>query len=319
MIVEIDILLWVVWGIGIFFTILVLIPLIRENRRLFNALSHNFIRLVAILSFLQGGNFVAEYLLINVLGFTEPIIPKNLQLVMIASFSMLAVILHFTLYAFGLKRHYGLPWIWFLFIIGFLIQVGTPIDVPVISSALIAGVLVVLFFGKAFKNRSGLMFGIALYLINNLIFAVYIQYVASGILSEEMCIILAYLIGNIILALASWDVYDKYLLYDRAREKAIKSTWIAKIIQTSNIQTSNNNAQTSKSGQQSTEHVSIQRHVKCPVCNASNTWNISAEVIEMREKSTKGIMLVSVPAGTTCDHEYGVYINHGFDILGYKD
>ncbi|HME55689.1 MAG TPA: hypothetical protein VKM55_26010 [Candidatus Lokiarchaeia archaeon] len=314
---ESDILLWVVWGFGVFVTILVLIPLIRENRRQFNTLSHNFIILVGVLALLQGGSFVVKYILLNILGFTEPIIPINLQTDMITIFGLLAVVLHFSLYALGLRRHYGLPWIWYLFILAFLIVVGEPIDVPVISSAIIAGVLVALFLYKAIKNRNGLLFGIALYILVNLVFGVYNQYLATGNLETEICDILAFLFGNVVLALASWDVYDRYLLYDRAREKAIKSTWIAKIMQMSNL----NAPKISKfsSNHHNKEQVQVQRHVTCPVCSASNTWTIANDVIQMRENSSKGVLLVAVPVGTTCDHEYSVYINHAFEIVGYKN
>jgi hypothetical protein len=310
MIVETDILLWTAWGFGVFMVILVIIPLIRENRRSFNALSHNFIKLVVVLALLQAGGFAIKYVLLNILGYSEPIVPKNLQTDMIILFGVLAVLLLFTLYAFNLRRHYGLPFIWYIFVIAFNIQMGTSqVSAPVISSAIIAGVLAVLFFYKASKNRSGLMFGIGAYIIVNLLFGIYDQYVAVGLIPTEVCDVLALVCGNIVLALATWEVYDRYLLYDRAREKSIKSTWISKLVTT---------GPTSAPVVSSDILQEIRRKVTCPSCHATTVWTIPPEVISSLNGSQKGLVLVHIPENTTCEHEYGLYLTKNFDVLGYK-
>ncbi|HME53675.1 MAG TPA: hypothetical protein VKM55_15720 [Candidatus Lokiarchaeia archaeon] len=307
---ETDILLWITWGFGVFITLVALKPIVRENHTTFNAMTDNFIKLMVVLAIMQAGGFAAKYFYGNVLGFAEPIIAKNLRIDMIVLFGILAVMLHFTLYAMGFRRHYGLPWIWYLFIIVYFIQLGnTDIDVPIMSSAVVAGGLVCLYLYKAFKNRSGLMFGIALYIGANVVFAVSNQYIASNLVSEEICDLLGFLCGSVVLAFATWDVYDRYLLYDRAQERSIKSTWIAKLMQP---------AINGPQVQIITGLTQVKRHVTCPVCKADTTWEMPKDIIQLRLQNAKEIMVVPIPADTTCDHEYSVYLNHAFEILGYK-
>ncbi|MBN2153851.1 MAG: hypothetical protein JW839_20505 [Candidatus Lokiarchaeota archaeon] len=313
---EHDILLWIAWSFGVALFVIAILPLVRENRATYNATSDNFVKMMVVLVFLQAGGFVVKYLLLDVMGLQEPIFPKNLRIDMIVSFGMLAVLLHFSLYATGKRKHYGLPWIWYIFILTFMVQIGdTMVDAPVVSSAVVAISLVGLFLVKAIKNRFGLMLGIALYIITNVVFALLNQYVASTVTLEITCNLLAFVSGNAAIALATWNIYDRYVLYDRKKEQAIKSTWIAKIMQTQKVPVG---MAATRDGNTHQGNVQIQRRVTCPVCKASRIWLLPGDLISARNNSQKGITLVPVPAGTTCDHAYSMYLSKAFDILGYE-
>jgi hypothetical protein len=313
MMIEVDILLWIAWGFGIVLTILALVPIIRQNRKSYNALNEKFIHMMVVLAIFQGGGFVAKYLFLNVMGLVEPLIPQNLRVDMITSFGLLAVLLHFSLYATGHRKHYGLPWIWYIFIMAFMVQLGNQeSDIPVLSSAVVATALVILFLTKAIKNRSGLMLGIGFYIILNMVFALLNQYEGKNIIEEEIYALLGFMTGNLVLAMATWDIYDKYILFDRQKERAIRSSWIAKIMQTTGGKSEVGPIKAQPNRQ-------VQRLVKCPACNASKLWLLPGDLIITREQSTMGIVKLPVPGGTTCDHAYNMYVDKSFQILGYTN
>jgi hypothetical protein len=301
----IDILLWIALSFGVFLTGIALLPLVRENRKNYNAISYNFVKLMVALAVLQGGGFALKYVMGNIFGYYPP-----LGVDLISILGLLAILLQFTLYAFGLRRHYALPWVWYVFILSVLLLVGNPkINAPVLSSAAIAGSLIALFFYKASKNRSGLMFGIAMYICINLIASLLNQFIANNIYEEEICDLMGFIGGNLVIALATWKVYDRYLLYDRARENAIKSTWISKIMASAN---------NSDSAPVIVTPVKVARYIRCPECGAKKKYEFSEDVVAARRKDPRGIAIVPVPEGIVCEHQILVFVNRDFDLLGYR-
>ncbi len=313
---EIDILLWVVWVLGVVTVAIGLLPMYKERHKAYSAMNNTFFKLMVALAFLQTSNFIAKYVLMNVMGFHEPILPKNLRIDMITSFGVLAVLLHFSLYAVGRRRHYSLPWVWFIFQMAYLIEVGEVMfDVSIITSAAVAVGIIILFINKAIKNRAGLMLGIGFYVVINLVAALLIQYAAKTVVEEEFYMLLGFTLGYFMMGLATWNIFERYILYDRQKEKAIKSTWISKIMQTG-VSTSESVALAPSKGKDQARQ--IPRRVTCPMCKTSKIWELPSDVITTRERSQKGIILIHVPAGTTCDHTYDFYLGKSFEILGYN-
>ncbi|MEX2684251.1 MAG: hypothetical protein Q6373_021955 [Candidatus Sigynarchaeota archaeon] len=311
-----DILLWTLWVTGTFIIAIALLPLYRENKKVYTPLGDTFLKLMVFLAFFQLGGFVFKYSLMNIMGFQEPILPKNVRIDMIVSFGMLALLLHFSLFATGKRRHYSLPWVWFLFVLAYLVEVGDVlIDIPIITSAMIAIGLIVLFFSKAIKNRSGLMLGIGLYVVTNLVFALLNNYTAGTVVFEELYNLLGLVIGNTLLALSTWDIYERYLLYDRKKEREIKSSWISKIMQVN----TNSKISSTTSAATATQGRSLTRRVTCPVCKAAQVWKIPENLVDTFERSQKGVFLVKIPVGTTCEHDYALYLDRSFQILGYSN
>ncbi len=279
------------------FSLLAFIPIVKKikssNQRIYKVFSLWYIGICIIYS-----ARLADFLLVdNIYNIYAIVFGENLSFLYLFSMTFTLLNIQYLLFMYKKTKFYTLaPIICFyislaLFIIGdvmfiFIIYIGTYLVV-----------ILYFFYKQGIKNRDNITFTIGLFGVLDIIFG-YVIYIRN----TNYTFIWLFTLG-IILNLCNWGFFEKYLLYDREREKEIKDVWVSQMIQKAPIEKTNNKP----------KFVMIE----CPTCKKTTRKEFSPEIVEKRKNNSKGIVKIMIPKDNVCEHGFLIYVDRNFQVRGY--
>ncbi|MHA1792707.1 MAG: hypothetical protein ACTSVI_08690 [Promethearchaeota archaeon] len=294
------------FGIFNLFALYTLRAIIKVNKKQYNPFNKAFFVLI-LLMYIADGASLLLYILeeIEELNFTE-ISFGYLKITNITSFFIVEIIFLFFLYLKGLKAHYSLP-----FIIGFydllafaLFDITAP---TVFSSLVIVTFLVIYILYKSVTNKDGKLLSIVLYFIT--------IYFANSVVwplhsdSARLYYVFFSVVEYFFLFLGVNGTFDKYIYYDRKKEKEIRNAWISKMFSPEKQMDIKNQVDDLKSK-------SIV--IECPICLKKEVYKISEGIMKNIKKSSKPLSELKIAKDAICEHEFTVYVSKEFKVIGYK-
>ena len=294
------------WLIGLgSYTVLIiamiyaLVPIRKEQKISYNPINRMFMFLILTVGVMYSLRFISFTIttLTGITGLLDFGVALNFTTFVTIILQML--LFTFILFIYNIKRLITLPLIAGFFMNAYIYWFE--IQFLTITILIMTVVNILFFIYKGVKNKNGTIFGTGLALISIFTWSlIYLVVTKSNNITGPLYYVGA-MIGMLLLGLGTHGWIEKHILYDRAREAAIRNMWVARIVQKEDEPVSNIVAQK-------------RIHIQCPVCQTTNKHVFSKEYVKKRMDDGRGIVVYPIHQAGNCGHSFLIYIDKKFSI-----